>query len=72
MSTTYTVGVQINGNTANYLRAVQQAQQGTRSFVAGAKAEFDKLKGLMSSYQGRLASLGLGVGFVRRRASSEI
>lgn len=64
MSTTYTVGVQINGNSASYLRAVQQAQQGTRGFVAGAKVEFDKLKGFMNSYQGQLASLGLGVGFV--------
>jgi TP901 family phage tail tape measure protein len=64
MSTNYIVGVQINGNTAHYLRAMQQAHQGTRSFVAGAKAEFDKLKGVMTSYQGQLASLGLGVGMV--------
>lgn len=64
MSTSYTVGVQIEGNAASYLRATQQAQQATRTVGAAAKAEFDKLKGFMASYQGRLASLGLGAGFV--------
>lgn len=64
MSTNYVVGVRIDGNAASYLRATQQAQQGTRSFVAGAKVEFAKLKSFMQSYQGQLASLGLGVGFV--------
>jgi hypothetical protein len=64
MSTTYTVGVQINGNSASYLRATQQAQQATRTFGAAAKAEFDKLKGFMASYQGQLAGLGLSVGLV--------
>ncbi|NMM12465.1 MAG: phage tail tape measure protein [Rhodoferax sp.] len=64
MSTTYVVGVRIDGNAASYLRAVQQAQAGTSRFTAAAKAEFQRLKGFMQSYQGQLASLGLGVGFV--------
>jgi hypothetical protein len=62
---TYVVGVRIDGNSASYLRATQQAQQGTRAFVASAKAEFQKLKGFMQSYQGQLAQIGLGVGFVQ-------
>lgn len=64
MSTTYVVGVRIDGNAASYLRATQQAQQGTRSFANATRAEFQRLKSFMQSYQGQLASLGLGVGLV--------
>ena len=72
MSTTYVVGVRIDGNAASYLRAMQQAQQGTRTFVNGAKAEFQKLKGFMQSYQGQLASLGLGVGLVETQKNAAL
>lgn len=65
MSTNYVVGVRIDGNAAGFLRATQQAQQGTRSFANAARVEFEKLKGFMQSYQGQLASLGLGVGLVQ-------
>ncbi|OYZ03503.1 MAG: hypothetical protein B7Y42_00560 [Polaromonas sp. 28-63-22] len=65
MSTTYVVGVRIDGSAASYLRATQQAQQATRTFANAAKAEFQRLKGFMQSYQGQIASLGLGVGFVQ-------
>jgi hypothetical protein len=70
MSTNYVVGVRIDGNAASYLRATQQAQQGTRAFASAAKLEFQKLKGFMQSYQGQLASLGLGVGFVQMQRSA--
>ncbi len=63
MSTTYVVGVRIDGSAAGYTRAVQQAQAATGRFTQAAKLEFEKLKGFMQSYQGQLASLGLGVGF---------
>lgn len=72
MSTTYVVGVRIDGNSASYLRAVQQAQQGTRAFVNGAKAEFQRLKSFMQSYQGQLASLGLGVGLVETQKNAAL
>lgn len=65
MSTTYVVGVRIDGNAASYLRATQQAQQSTRAFVNAARAEFQRLKSIMQSTQGQLASLGLGVGLVQ-------
>lgn len=65
MSTTYVVGVRIDGSASSYLRATQQAQQATRTFANAAKAEFQQLKGFMQSYQGRIASLGLGVGFIQ-------
>lgn len=72
MSTTYVVGVRIDGNSASYLRAVQQAQAGTSRFTAAAKAEFQRLKGFMQSYQGQLASLGLGVGLVETQKNAAL
>lgn len=72
MSTTYVVGVRIDGNAASYLRAVQQAQAGTSRFTAAAKAEFQRLKGFMQSYQGQLASLGLGVGLVETQKNAAL
>lgn len=72
MSTTYVVGVRIDGNAASYLRATQQAQQGTRAFVSGVKNELNKLKGFMQSYQGQLASLGLGVGLVQTQKNAAL
>lgn len=65
MSTTYVVGVRIDGNAAGYLRATQQAQASTRSFTSAMRAEFQRLKGFMQSTQGQLGSLGLGVGLVQ-------
>ncbi|HQR98323.1 MULTISPECIES: phage tail tape measure protein [unclassified Polaromonas] len=65
MSTTYVVGVRIDGSAASYLRATQQALQGTRAFANAARAEFQRLRGFMQSTQGQLASLGLGVGLVQ-------
>jgi hypothetical protein len=65
MSTTYVVGVRIDGSAASYLRATQQAQSGTRKFAAAARAEFARLKSFVQSTQGQLASLGLGVGLVQ-------
>lgn len=64
MSTTYVVGVRIDGNSSGYLRATQQAQAATRSFTSGMRAEFQRLKSFMSSTQGQLAQLGVGVGLV--------
>lgn len=72
MSTTYVVGVRIDGNAASYLRATQQAQQGTRAFANAAKAEFQRLKGFMQSYQGQLASLGLGVGLIETQKNAAL
>ena len=72
MSTTYTVGVRIDGSSASYLRAVQLAQQGTQRFTTAAKAEFEKLKGFMQSYQGQIASLGLSVGFFEGAKSAAL
>lgn len=65
MSTTYVVGVRIDGNAAGYLRATQQAQASTRSFTSAMRAEYQRLKSFMQSTQGQLASLGLGVGLVQ-------
>jgi TP901 family phage tail tape measure protein len=70
MSTSYVVGVKIDGNAASYLRATQQAQQGTTSFVSKAKAEFQRLKSFMQSYQGQLAGLGLSGGLVAMAANA--
>lgn len=64
MSTTYIVGVRIDGNAGSYLRATQQAQAATRSFSSNMRAELQRLKSVMSSTQGQLAQLGVGVGLV--------
>ncbi|MDZ7920761.1 phage tail tape measure protein [Rhodoferax sp.] len=64
MSTTYIVGVRIDGNAGGYLRATQQAQAATRSFSSNMRAELQRLKSFMSSTQGQLAQLGVGVGLV--------
>ncbi|MDH4449209.1 MAG: phage tail tape measure protein [Rhodoferax sp.] len=65
MSTTYVVGVRIDGNAGGYLRATQQAQAATRSFTGAMRAEFQRLKSFMQTTQGQLGSLGLGVGLVQ-------
>lgn len=65
MSTTYVVGVRIDGNAASYLRATQQAQAATRSFTGDMRAEFQRLRSFMASTQGQLGSLGLGVGLLQ-------
>lgn len=65
MSTTYTVGVKVDGNVSQYLTATRQAEQATRSFGKTAKAEFDKLRQAWGSYQGQLATLGLSAGMVQ-------
>lgn len=72
MSTNYVVGVRIDGNAASYLRATQQAQQGTRAFANAAKAEFLRLKSFMQSYQGQLASLGVSVGLVQMQRNAAL
>ena len=64
-SSTYVVGVRIDGNAASYLRATQQAQNATKSFGRATRAEYEKLKSFMQSTQGQLAGLGLGVGIVQ-------
>ena len=72
MTSTYVVGVRIDGNAASYLRATQQAQQSTRAFVNATRAEFQKLKSFMQSAQGQVASLGLGVGFVQMQRNAAL
>lgn len=70
MSTNYVVGVRIDGNAASYLRATQQAQQGTRAFANGVKAEYGRLKSFLQSTQGQLAQIGAGVGFVQMQRNA--
>lgn len=65
MSTTYVVGVRIDGNSSGYLRATQQAQAATRSFTSSMRAEYQRFKSFMQTTQGQLGSLGLGVGLVQ-------
>lgn len=72
MSSTYIVGVRIDGNAASYLRTMQQAQNATKSFASGVRAEFGRLKSFMQSYQGQLASIGLGVGFVETQKNAAL
>lgn len=70
MSSTYVVGVRIEGSAASYLKAAQQAQGATRSFAMATRQEFERLKGFMQSYGGQLASLGLGVGFMEMQRNA--
>lgn len=70
MSTTYTVGVRIDGNVASYLRATRQAEQATRGMGSVVKAEFTKIRQFWQSYQGQLAGLGLGAGFVQAQRNA--
>lgn len=72
MSSTYVVGVRIEGSAASYLRATQQAQGATKGFVAATRQEFERLKGFMQSYQGQLASLGLGAGFIETQKNAAL
>lgn len=41
---------------------LNSSRRDVHSFVAGARREFDSLKGMATSLQGRLATLGIGVG----------
>lgn len=41
---------------------LNNSRRDVHSFVAGARREFDSLKGMATSLQGRLATLGVGVG----------
>lgn len=70
MSTTYTVGVRIDGNVASYLRATRQAEQATRGMGSVVKAEFTKIRQFWQSYQGQLAGLGLGAGFIQAQRNA--
>jgi hypothetical protein len=70
MSTTYVVGVRIDGNAASYLRATQQAQSATKAFTRATRAEYEKLKNFLKSTQGQLASLGLTVGLVQMQKNA--
>lgn len=72
MSAAYVVSVRIDGSAAGYLRATQQAQQGTRSFTTAVRAEFDRLRSFMQSAQGQIASLGLGVGLVQTQRNAAL
>lgn len=62
MSTTYTVGVRVDGNAASFLRATRQAADATRSMGSAVRSEFARIQQAWSSTQGKLASLGLGLG----------
>lgn len=72
MSTSYVVGVRIEGSAASYLRATQQAQSATKAFASATRAEFARLKSFMQSYQGQLASLGLGVGLIETQKNAAL
>lgn len=70
MSTTYTVGVRVDGNAASFLRATRQAADATRSMGSAVRSEFARIQQAWSSTQGKLASLGLGVGLVQLQRQS--
>lgn len=70
MSTTYTVGVRLDGNAASFLRALRTSEAATRGFSNVARAEFARLKQFFQSAQGQLAGLGLGVGLVQAQRNA--
>lgn len=70
MSTTYTVGVRVDGNAASFLRATRQAADATRSMGSAVRSEFARIQQAWNSTQGKLASLGLGVGLVQLQRQS--
>lgn len=70
MSTTYIVGVRVDGNAASFLRATRQAADATKSMGTAVRAEFARVQQAWSSTQGKLASLGVGVGLVQLQRQS--
>jgi len=70
MSTTYTVGVRLDGNASSYLRAVRTSESATRGFGRLVQAEFSRLRQFMQSAQGQLAGLGLGVGLMQAQRNA--
>jgi len=64
------LGLRLYADAARYVTGLTQAESRTRTFVGGAKREFEALKGAMGSLRGQLASLGVGVGAISTIANS--
>jgi len=56
------LGLRLYADSARFVSGLTQAEGRTRRFVGGVKREFDSLKGVLSSVQGHLAALGIGIG----------
>lgn len=58
------LALRLYADAARFVSGLTQAESGVRRFSAGAKREFDALKGALGSIQGQLAALGLTTGAV--------
>ncbi len=54
--------LELMANNSGMRNGLNTGRRDVHTFVAGAKKEFESLKGMATSLQGRLATLGIGVG----------
>lgn len=58
------LALRLQADASRFVAGLTQAESGVRRFGRGARQEFDSFKGVLTSVQGQLASLGLTVGAV--------
>lgn len=62
--------MKLYADTARFVSGLVAGERGVRSFTGGVKREFEALKGVIGSVEGKLASLGVSVGVVATIAQS--
>lgn len=62
--------MKLYADTARFVSGLVSGERGVRSFTGGVKREFEALKGVIGSVEGKLASLGVSVGVVATIAQS--
>ena len=58
------LSMKLYADTAKFVSGLVSGERGVRSFTGGIKREFEALKGVMNSVEGKLASVGVSVGAV--------
>ena len=65
-----TLSMRLYADTARFVAGMVNGERGVKKFAGGVKREFEALKGVLGSVEGKLASLGVTVGAVATIAQS--
>lgn len=65
-----TLSMRLYADTARFVAGLVHGERGVKTFAGGVKREFEALKGVLGSVEGKLASLGVSVGVVAAIAQS--
>jgi TP901 family phage tail tape measure protein len=65
-----TLSMRLYADTARFVAGMVNGERGVKKFAGGVKREFEALKGVLGSVEGKLASLGVSVGAVASIAQS--